>query len=86
MNAFELISYPFDMLSQYIWSFATWCIAVFLLLAIVRIWFWFVFKIFRLQDNYEVRKTNWARWQEQAWEKHVSESIDEFENWRRIFH
>lgn len=72
-------------IAEYIWWPATVFLASLLIIIMLRIAIWFVWRILKMNDSYNMRKTNWAKWIEQTWEKHVSDSIDEFENWKRLF-
>lgn len=76
----------FVKLSDYIWWPATVFLSALLLIAMIRIIGAFIFKLVRLWFDYNMRKTNWSKGREQTWEKSISESIDEFEWERRIFH
>ncbi len=85
MTFFQSLWSFFTSLNLYLGSWGSTFLATLFFLAIIRVWFNFAVHIMTWRDQYEVRKTNWKKWREQTWEKHVSESIDEFENWKRLF-
>ena len=85
-GAISSLAQSIDSIASYIWWPAVVFIMTLFMVILVRIVVAFVFKILRLNFDYEVRKTNWAKGREQTWEKNISNSIDEFENGRHIFH
>ena len=55
-NLFSIISDSFNYVSNYIWNWATWFILTILFLALLRIWFAFLFKHFRMNLDYKKGK------------------------------
>lgn len=55
-NLFTITADAFNYVSWYIWNWWTWFVATLMFMAILRIWFAFLFKHFRMNIDYKKNK------------------------------